>query len=430
MPIKYTLVMLSSSPEYTERLHKPFKPPQVTLKQIHDAVPKHLLKKNPWLSTYYVVRDVALCIGMFVFASYIPEMSQAILKYTGISAQCEPIVRTGLWVQYWWWQGLVFAGFFCIAHELGHHALYDNWYANNIPAFLMHTFIMAPFFAWKASHNAHHKTVGSLERDENYIPYTRSQMKLPPPDRATRADYAEILEETPIYTAVMMFVMQAFGWWLYLGHNAMGSPRHPAGTSHLNPYSTIFTKEQRRGIIISDVALISMGTLLYYYGSHYGWTKFIAMWLIPDIICNHWIVLCTYLHHSDPTLPHYRREEWSFLRGAAATVDRPIMGWMGRFFLHNVSHDHVAHHFFSQVPFYNMEEVTQAIRTVLKDDYNYDSTNAWYALYRSFTQCVFIEDEGDIVFYKTVTGEAQRELAADYKPKDPTVPNTPPSKEI
>lgn len=44
----------------------------------------------------------------------------------------------------------------------------------------------------------------------------------------------------------------------------------------------------------------------------------------------------TYLHHSDPTIPHYRQNEWSFLRGAAATVDRPLMGWMGRFFMHNV----------------------------------------------------------------------------------------------
>jgi hypothetical protein len=44
----------------------------------------------------------------------------------------------------------------------------------------------------------------------------------------------------------------------------------------------------------------------------------------------------TYLHHSDPSIPHYRMEEWSFVRGAAATVDRPLLGWMGRFFLHNV----------------------------------------------------------------------------------------------
>ena len=47
-------------------------------------------------------------------------------------------------------------------------------------------------------------------------------------------------------------------------------------------------------------------------------------------------MMITFLHHSDPTIPHFRKEEWSFLRGAAATVDRPTLGWIGRFFFHNV----------------------------------------------------------------------------------------------
>jgi fatty acid desaturase len=54
-------------------------------------------------------------------------------------------------------------------------------------------------------------------------------------------------------------------------------------------------------------------------------------------LMNHWIVMLTYLHHSDPTVPHYRASEWNWLRGALATVDRPLLGWIGRFFLHNVS---------------------------------------------------------------------------------------------
>lgn len=52
--------------------------------------------------------------------------------------------------------------------------------------------------------------------------------------------------------------------------------------------------------------------------------------------------MLTYLHHSDPTIAHYRKSQWSFLRGAVSTVDRPLLGWAGRFFLHNVSHDHVS----------------------------------------------------------------------------------------
>lgn len=60
--------------------------------------------------------------------------------------------------------------------QLGHGTLFDSWYANNILGFLIHSvrvsshrclyslltsitiiqFILVPFFAWKASHNAHH----------------------------------------------------------------------------------------------------------------------------------------------------------------------------------------------------------------------------------------------------------------------------------
>lgn len=84
----------------------------------------------------------------------------------------------------------------------------------------------------------------------------------------------------------------------------------------------------------------------------------------------------------------------------------------------------------------NGPEITKCIREVLKDDYNYDSTvrstptsffsdrpcecpqliypfpqNSFYALWRSFTQCMFIEEDGGIVFYKNKYGEAARELA-------------------
>lgn len=46
--------------------------------------------------------------------------------------------------------------------------------------------------------------------------------------------------------------------------------------------------------------------------------------------------MLVFLQHSDPTVPHYRAGEWNWLRGGLATIDRPLLGWIGRFFLHNV----------------------------------------------------------------------------------------------
>ena len=48
----------------------------------------------------------------------------------------------------------------------------------------------------------------SIERDENYVPYTRSKFGLPQEKKATKADYTEIFGETPIYTFFRLFIMQ------------------------------------------------------------------------------------------------------------------------------------------------------------------------------------------------------------------------------
>lgn len=140
--MRLTLNFFSDSPEYTERsvpapilffrtveadscptsffifpddprLRTPFAPPRVSLKEIHDAVPKHLMRKNPLLSTAYILRDISLCVVLGYYAWHIQSLSQFLCeKYLPLSV--EPVLRTLMWVNYWWWQGLVFTGFFCI----------------------------------------------------------------------------------------------------------------------------------------------------------------------------------------------------------------------------------------------------------------------------------------------------------------------------
>ena len=77
--------------------------------------------------------------------------------------------------------------------------------------------------------------------------------------------------------------------------------------------------------------------------------------------------------------------------------------------------------------------MTEAIKPVLGDAYCYDSTVSrpipvlletpsdapnrddaqptFYAVWRSFTQCTFIEDEGDVLFFRNQRGEALRDCA-------------------
>ncbi len=47
-----------------------------------------------------------------------------------------------------------------------------------------------------------------MERDENYVPYSRSDYGLPSKAKSRQFDYDEVFEETPIYTLSRMLIMQ------------------------------------------------------------------------------------------------------------------------------------------------------------------------------------------------------------------------------
>jgi len=75
---------------------------------------------------------------------------------------------------------------------------------------------------------------------------------------------------------------------------------------------------------------------------------------------NHWLVLITFLQHTDPLIPHYRSEVFTYPRGALATFDRNFLGdlgsfmsWIGSTATHGASETHVVHHVSSRIPHYN-----------------------------------------------------------------------------
>ncbi|KAG6872700.1 hypothetical protein C0995_007368 [Termitomyces sp. Mi166 len=421
--------LFEDGPEYRKRLQTSFTPTKassfigllVTLQEVHSVVPKHLHEKNTFKALLYVIRDVTCAVIVYKLGWLIDPFAKSLVQIYGAPQAFGIAVKWALWALYWHWQGVILAGWWCMAHEAGHGSLSSYSWFNHVIGFSLHTFILVPYYAWRSSHHAHHKATMSVERDENFVPRTRSEYGLPPEKIAYISDYHEIFEETPIYTLARMLFMQALGWQYYLFTNAMGNQRYPPWTNsvpknllvlqHFQPSSPLFKPHERNGIIASNIGLTVMSCILYLWTREVGLPNFLKLYFVPYILANHWIVMLTYLHHSDPTVAHYRAKHWSFLRGAVSTVDRPLLGWAGRFFLHNVSHDHVAHHLFSSIPFYNQPQVTEAIKKVLKEDYNYDSTNTFRALYRTFTQCCFIEDDGDIVFYKNKEGKAARVLA-------------------
>jgi len=148
---------------------------------------------------------------------------------------------------------------------------------------------------------------------------------------------------------------------------------------------------------------------------------------------NHWLVLITFLQHTDPLLPHYRPEEFTFPRGALATLNRNLlgdlgsfMGWIGATATHGISETHVAHHVSSKIPHYNAYvfvmvpwnplthertpswEASAALnkRLAASGLFLEGRPAGWAEVYRVFRECKSVEDEGNIVFYKNAMGLA------------------------
>ena len=71
---------------------------------------------------------------------------------------------------------------------------------------------------------------------------------------------------------------------------------------------------------------------------HWGLGTMMKVYGIPCLLVSHWVSMIVFLQHNDVKIPHYRSRAWTYTRGALATMDRPFLGWQGRFFLHNVNH--------------------------------------------------------------------------------------------
>lgn len=99
------------------------------------------------------------------------------------------------------------------------------------------------------------------------------------------------------------------------------------------------------------------------------------------------------------------------MRGGLSTIDRDY----GIF--NNIHHDigtHVVHHLFPQIPHYNLIEATEKVKPVLGPYYREPEpspgpipTHLIAPLVRSFGKDHFVEDSGDVVFYKKDHGFAE-----------------------
>eukprot|EP00735_Rhodelphis_limneticus_P014231 TRINITY_DN8232_c0_g1::TRINITY_DN8232_c0_g1_i1::g.10249::m.10249 TRINITY_DN8232_c0_g1::TRINITY_DN8232_c0_g1_i1::g.10249 ORF type:complete len:394 (+),score=16.01,sp/Q9AT72/FAD2_CALOF/48.94/6e-124,FA_desaturase/PF00487.19/9.6e-30,DUF3474/PF11960.3/2.5e-07 TRINITY_DN8232_c0_g1_i1:79-1182(+) len=347
--------------------------PSFTIGDLKNAIPAHCFVRSPIKSGLYLLRDLLICGSLYYLSS----------KYLEDSTWPLAVI---LWPAYWFIQGTFQTGLWVIGHECGHQAFASSQLINDSVGFIVHSALLVPYFSWKISHGKHHSKTGSVDLDEVFVPLTRSEVN---PDSA-------FYHSAPLrfFRIVLMLVL---GWPMYLLWNA-GGRKYNGWANHFMPSSPVFQKKERMLILASDVGIGLALACLYYLAQAHSWGWVARIYVGPLVFTNFWLVLYTDLQHTDTIVPHYRGQEWNWLRGALATVDRyyGVFSWMH----HNIGDTHVLHHLFSKIPHYHAMEATEKIKPILGKYYAYSDENILLALWRTFRECVFVEDAGGVLWYK------------------------------
>ncbi|KAI9503733.1 hypothetical protein GGI25_005907 [Coemansia spiralis] len=366
---------------------KAFVPPSFTVKELRDCVPKHCFERDTLRSFSYLAYDLCGIAFLALCANHI--------------AMLPPLLRVPAWTLYWVAQGVVGTGVWVIAHECGHGSFSANRTINNVTGWVLHSALLVPYYAWRHTHSQHHKNTNNMNRDEVFVPRTKSYRGLQGKPSTPSWITDSMFEETPLYHLAKLVGQSLIGWPLYLYQNSSG-PKYSRGSSHFNPSSVLFRPDQFWQIIVSDIGLLIAASVLAYTTWCYSAATVFFYYGVPYLMVNFWLVTITYLQHTDAAVPHYSDDEWNFVRGALCTVDRSY-GWILDICFHHIQDTHVAHHLFSQMPHYNAIEATKHIKEKLGKFYLYDDTNVLVSLYHNYKYCQFVEDTGSILFFRNTS---------------------------
>jgi omega-6 fatty acid desaturase (delta-12 desaturase) len=372
-----------------------FQAPDFKINDILKVIPKECYDSSLLHSLGVVLRDISLMLLFgYIAETYVPQIESKTGRFIGwsIYVNLMALPMTGLWI---------------LAHECGHGAFSKYQKLNDFIGLILHSYSLNPYFSWKYSHKKHHKYNGNLRKDMAFVPPTLKEWK----QKRNIVKLSEIVEDAPINSIYTLLIQQIVGFQTYLLTDATGQT-HPDlenkwygnfFASHFNPIAPIFEARDFWFIVLSDLGILTQLTLVSYWIKNFGWFNCMVHWFIPYLLVNHWIVFITFLQHTDATVPRYDLNEWTFVRGAGATIDRDF-GFVGWFFFHDLIETHVLHHYSARIPFYNARIATKEIKKVLGKHYNYSNENMFVMLWKAVRQCEFVQGDNGIFMFRNHNG--------------------------
>ncbi|ONH99154.1 hypothetical protein PRUPE_6G014600, partial [Prunus persica] len=250
-----------------------------------NAIPPHCFNRSLLRSFSYVLFDLTLSfLPYHIATSYFHLLPHPLLPYIS-------------WPIYWILQGCMLTSVWIIAHECGHHAFSDYQIVDNVVGLVLPTALLVLYFSRKYSHRRNHSIdIGSMERDEVFVPKPKSNMPW----------YNNYFNNTPGRLLVILVTLTV-GWPLYLAFNISGQ-EYDRFTCHYDPNGPIFSNWERLQVHISDLGIMSAIYVLYKIVKAKG-----DYGVLNKVFHTHVV------HHLFSTMPHYHAME-------ATNVLKPILG--------------------------------------------------------------------------------------------------------
>ena len=384
----------------------PNAPELPTKGQIKAAIPAHCFERSYIWGMSYLIRDLLISAAftygtLQVLSTDLPSLHDGPLEMAKWMLG---------WAFYAFWQGTIWTGPWVVAHECGHGAFSPSQTWNDMVGFVVHQALLVPYFAWQYTHAKHHRRTNHLTDGESHVPSTASDNGLGPNNERNSfyAAWHEAMGDGA-FAAFQIWTHLVVGWPLYLLGLAStgkvdqkGHPLNGRIADHFRTNSPMFSEKVTPKIFASTVTTVATLMGLTYASVQYGFLPVILWYWNPYLVTNAWLVLYTWLQHSDPSVPHYGEGEWTWVKGALSTIDRPY--GIFDFFHHRIGSTHVAHHLFHEMPHYNAREATQAIKAYLepKGLYNYDPTPWWKAMWKIAKTCHYVQEDTGIQYYKSL----------------------------
>lgn len=313
-----------------------------------------------------------------------------------------------IWAAYSAVTGTVAMGLWVLAHECGHGAFSKDKRIQDTVGYVLHSFLLVPYYSWQRSHAVHHKYTNHMELGETHVPEPKAS-----DDEGSYASRKFLVSTFGKKTGMRVWgVIQGilhlvFGWPAYLLVGATGGPARGM-TNHFladplttpdRPDKELFKGPWKEKVWKSDIGIgVTIGALVAWTACH-GFAEVMALYGGPLLIVNAWLVLYTWLQHTDVDVPHFSYDDHNYVKGALHTIDRPydkLDPWgLIDFLHHKIGSTHVAHHFDCTIPHYKAQAATDAIKEKFPEIYLYDPTPIPQALWRVCKGCTAVEKRGE-----------------------------------